>query len=864
VVLPAGGHPANVVSVTQHRSYRLSRATHPERYDLEFHIDPSQPTFTGVARIAIVVDETTDTIDLNAVGLEISSARIADESLGVALDEEHELVALSLPRALEAGAKTEIELAFTGGYREDLIGAYRSFYKAPDGTEQVLVATQFEATGARRAFPCYDEPDRKAVFTVTLEVPTGLAAVSNGEELAREPSSTPGFELVRFAPTMVMSTYLVAFVVGNLVASPTVRSRGVPIRVLTVPGKESLTSYALEVASFAIEFFEDFFAIEFPTTKLDLIGIPDFAFGAMENLGAVTFRETALLVDAERGGERERKRVAEVVCHEIAHMWFGDLVTMKWWNGIWLNEAFATYMEQSAIDAFNPSWRAWDAFGVARLEAMAVDSLPTTRPIEYPVEAPKDADSMFDVLTYEKGGSVLKMLEQYFGLETFRQAVRNYLVRHRHGNAETTDLWQALAELRSEPVTEMMDSWIFQGGHPLVLAEQLPGGLRITQEPFRLLSQEGDPIGEIGSHWIVPIVARDLGSGEESRTLLAHESEVLTTSGGLTVLNAGGIGVYRTAYVGSLMAQLVDRLEDLALLERLNLLADSWSLVVADRLGLEEIVGLLRRLASERDPNVLEYAASVIDILWRIALPDERPLVSALAREVFWPALEDLGMEPREDDTPQARIARSVAFGVLGTIADDSEVRAQATQWFREEMSGVGGPSGDMADAVLAIVASHGDDAEFAFMLDRYRNPTDPQDERRHLFALADFPQPSLVNRVLQMTLGQIRTHDAAGVLRRAMVNPAQGQLALDFLFAHFDELIARLPANTYDWLFEGLPRLIDEDAARRAPEVLAFVAGHPVPVGERTVAQILDRYKAHLRLRERLAGRLVSYLERG
>src|SRR5438067_5418024 len=358
---------------------------------------------------------------------------------------------------------------------------------------------------------------------------------------------------------MRMSTYLVAFVVGPFECSEPVDVDGTPLRVITPPGKQRLTPFALDAGAAALRFFAGYFGIPYPADKLDLLAIPDFAFGAMENLGAVTFRETALLADAERASRLELERVADVVSHEIAHMWFGDLVTMKWWNGIWLNEAFATFMELLSVDAFRPEWQRWVTFGVARDLAMQIDGQSSTRPVEFPVGRPEEAESMFDVLTYQKGCAVLRMLEQYLGDEPFRQGIRRYLDTHRHGNTETTDLWDAIEAASGEPARTTMDSWIFQGGHPVVTVTPTDGGeaLALDQLPFRYLPDRA-AADAIGSGWRVPVLLRAgvNGSVEEQRVLLDEGGASASFSGPVewVVANSGGWGFYRVRYNGDLLA----------------------------------------------------------------------------------------------------------------------------------------------------------------------------------------------------------------------------------------------------------------------------------------------------------------------
>ena len=344
-----------------------------------------------------------------------------------------------------------------------------------------------------------------------------------------------------------MSTYLVAFIVGPLEATEPVDVAGTPLRLLCPPGKLHLTPFGLDVATFSLTYLADYFDIPYPGDSMDLVAIPDFAFGAMENLGCITFRETLLLADPEQATQGELQNVVDVIAHELAHMWFGDLVTMKWWNGIWLNEAFATFMELKVTDAYRPAWERWVSFGLARSTAFDTDALRTTRPIEYPVVSPADAEGMFDVLTYEKGAAVVRMLEQYLGEEEFRAGIRKYMANHQYGNTETTDLWDAIEEATGEPVRRIMDSWIFQGGFPIVSVEARDGGtvLRLAQERFLYLHDEADT-----SRWAIPLQLRyGLQSGEVvSTTALLEDEEMeirLPEPVAWVIANADGHGFYR-------------------------------------------------------------------------------------------------------------------------------------------------------------------------------------------------------------------------------------------------------------------------------------------------------------------------------
>lgn len=471
------------------QTYRLPKAAIPERYEIKLTPDLTKFTFSGEEIIHIKVKEPVSEILVNASELTIAKvwleAANGAKIEGTAnLEEKSERAIFKFAKQVEPGAY-KLFVVFDGILNDKLHGFYRSFYKDENGKEKVIATTQFEATDARKAFPCWDEPEHKAVYAVTLVIDENLTAISNAS-IKSEKKLGAGKKEVIFNDTIKMSTYLVAFIIGDFVGTKEVFAGKTPIRIWSVPGKEHMAKFAEDIAVFSTNFFAKYYGIPYPGDKMDLIAIPDFASGAMENLGAITFRETALLVDEKTASHAEMERVADVVAHEIAHMWFGDLVTMKWWNGIWLNEAFATFAEMLAVDKWKPNWKRWESFGVMRATASAIDGLKSTRPIEFPVHSPDECSAMFDVLTYEKGASVLRMLEQYIGADVFAKGVSLYLKKHEYGNAETTDLWDGIEEASKEPVRQMMDSWIFQEGYPLLNVDVDADGKKLTIRPAAL------------------------------------------------------------------------------------------------------------------------------------------------------------------------------------------------------------------------------------------------------------------------------------------------------------------------------------------------------------------------------------------
>ena len=476
--------------------YRLPTTVRPHAYRLVLTPDLAAATFAGDVEIDVTVESPTPSITLNAAELVVTFAELndSDPDAGYALaptdiahDPDEERVTLTFAESLRPGPAT-LHLAFTGILNDKLHGFYRCTFTDDDGVEHVIATTQIESTDARRAFPCWDEPEFKATFEVTLVVDDGLTAFSNGSVVEETPAAG-GQRRVRFAPTMVMSTYLVAFIVGPLEATEPLDVGGVPLRIVHTPGKADLTPFALAVGAHALRFFTDYFELPYPADKLDHVAIPDFAFGAMENLGCVTYRETALLVDPGQASRVELQRVADVVAHETAHMWFGDLVTMKWWNGIWLNEAFATFMESWPSTPSGPSGSAGSASGPSGKRPWP--STGCTPPGRWSSTSgrPEEAEGMFDVLTYQKGGSVLRMLEQYIGPDVFREGINHYLTTHAYANTETRTCGTPSSAPAAEPVRTIMDTWINQGGYPLVSVGE-DGSL--TQAPF---SYRGRPAG---------------------------------------------------------------------------------------------------------------------------------------------------------------------------------------------------------------------------------------------------------------------------------------------------------------------------------------------------------------------------------
>ncbi len=838
--------------------YRLPRSVIPSRYDLTLRPDLDAATFSGTCRIDATVEEATDEVVLNAVDLEIDSATVGGEAATTRLDPETERLHLTLPAPLAPGP-TVVELGFRGVLNDQLKGFYRSTFTDEKGKERVLATTQFEATDARRAFPCWDEPDLKASFAVTLEVPDGLLAVSNAREVARQ-DLDGGHVRIHFAETMVMSTYLVAFVVGPLEVTDPVAAGGVDLRVVHPIGKGALARYALEVGAFSLDHLADWYDLPYPGDKLDLVAVPDFAFGAMENLGCVTFREVLLLVDPATATQPELQNVVDVIAHELAHMWFGDLVTMRWWNGIWLNEAFATFMELSTTDAFRPDWERWVGFGISRSEALDTDALHTTRPVEFPVHSPDEADGMFDVLTYEKGASVVRMLEQYLGEERFRGGIRRYLAAHQYANTETTDLWDAIEEATGEPTRRIMDSWIFQGGYPLVSVAVDGATLQLRQQRFTYLE------GAEAATWAVPVLVAWSRDGEEhdSRVLLDGETATVDLGGApdWVVVNRGGSGFYRVGYAPDLRDQLADRaLEVLEPIERYQFVDDVVAATVAGHLEASDVLGVVTRLGAETDLSVWQRIVGALRGLRRLVDGEAHDRLAELAGDLLRPAYERIGPLPVEGESDRDAELRAVLFGALGTLACDPDARARAAELHRAYLKDRGVVDPALAAAAAGVLADVGDADDYEAFVDRFTGASDPQEEQRYLYLLVDFEDPALYQRSLDMTLTeQVRSQNAPYVIRRALTNRERGPDGWRWLTEHWDEAIERFPSNSISRMLGGIVALDRQDLA---DAVDAWLDAHPIPQGELAIRQHRERMRVNVVHRERSAPALEDALLR-
>jgi puromycin-sensitive aminopeptidase len=886
--------------------HRLDPGVRPLSYELALTVDPTQgPEYEGEVTIRVQLDGARRSLQLHAAELRIRRAWLESPSgamtARVALDPANQTATLALPRPVGPG-EASVRLAFEGRLRSDLRGLY-----AASSQGRRYAFTQLEAADARRFFPCFDEPAFKARFRISVETRAGLTVLSNAPVERVQPVASSR-QLVRFAETPPLSTYLVALAVGELVGSEPVYRGPTPIRVWHVPGKERLVDFGLEAGRECLARLEHWFDLPYPYAKLDLVAVPDFEAGAMENAGAVFFRENLLLLDPTTVTLAETKRAAEVICHELAHMWYGDLVTMAWWDDLWLNEAFATWMAFRIVDEWRPEWKMWQDFQHHRAAALRLDALRHTHPIHTEVRTPAEATENFDLITYEKGASVVRMIERYLGAETFQKGVRTYLWRHRESNATAADLWQALSEAAGEAVAPIVRGWIEREGLPvLALARrrtQRHTRLRASQERFvaapdptrerRARLRGARPGRQLPEAWPIPWVGRVAdrrGRTRLVRRLLERPRETIDLGRAAPLFvygNADESGFFRPLHDAAEVRALALNLPLLSAVERMGLLDHQWALARAGRAPLRCFLELVQALGgrlergdggrrrpargsgehrndwSETEPDVLLALRGPVGFLEDRLAPSlgteavER-LRDRLA-EVFGPALVELGWDPAPEEPIDTRVRRGVLIGLLGEIAGWPPVLATAAKRFESYLVRRDSIDPNLADPVVSLAARTGDAERYERMLAAFEAASTPQERRRFLLALADFREPALVRRTLALcTTPRVPTQDVAIVLARLLANPAARETTWSFVKAHWTRLRRRMPPMLATRLIEATPAL----GYRYRRDVAAFFRTHPLPAGARALEQALERFALDEAFCGRARGELAGWLER-
>ncbi len=804
---------------------QLPKTVVPRHYTLRLAPDLVARTTRGTVRIELEVLRPVTGLVLNALDLAIDSAALTDDpaaprALVPQLDPARQT--LTLPVELAAGPHT-ISITFRGRIGTQAEGFFVDRYPTPAG-DKLMLGTQFEPTDARRVFPCWDEPVYRATYDVTLVVPEKLMAVAN-MPVARETLLAGGLKEVVFARTPAMSSYLVALYAGEF-ESVEGEQDGVKLRIITTEGKRASAVYALEATKRLLSYFNEYFGVRYPLPKLDQIAVPNaFAtFGAMENWGCITYIDTALLYDPVTGSPAGRQRVFEVIAHEMAHQWFGDLVTMAWWDNLWLNEGFASWMGTKASDELNPEWQLWVRASEAKEGALALDARPTTHPILQPIANESQANDAFDTISYQKGQGFLRMLEAYLGADDFRAGLRLYMERHQYSNSTTADLWAALADASAKPVVAVAAGWTEQPGFPIVLVSAVGEGaarsLRLTQSRFTVNDPAPAPLT-----WKIPVtLANTANLSVTSVTLLENLPVTVPwpAGAGTPKANVGNTGFYRVLYDDTLADALRREFTILPVTDQLNLLGDTWALVEAGRQPATAWLDLAEQLHASPGQPVWEHLLAKLILLDRLQLGQPgRRAFQAWAAQLLRPKLAQLGWDARPGESALDATLRAKLIDALGHYGDRATV-AECTRRFRAYLADPAILTGNLRGPVLDVVGRYATRATYDQLHALARAATTTEEKRRAYAGMQAALDPALAAETLALTLGgEMPTSEAARNVAAVALNE-HPDLAWEFAQAHTDELLKR---TTFFGRNVYLPRIANVSTdASRADELMALV----------------------------------------
>ena len=828
---------------------RLPSNVRPEHYALHLTPDLKAATFTAEETIDVVLEAPSKTITLNALELTISSVVSGNQSAQVTFDEAKQQATFTFPNSLPSG-KAALEITYAGILNDKLRGFYLSKTKARN-----YAVTQFEATDARRAFPSFDEPALKATFNISLTVDKNDVVISNTNQIKDKKDGDK--HTTSFATTPKMSTYLVAFLVGDFKCSKG-KSDGTPIRVCATPDKIKLTKFALDEAKKTLHYYNEYFGIRYPMPKLDMIAIPDFEAGAMENFGCITYRETGLLVDAKNGSVEAKKNVETDVTHEMAHQWFGDMVTMQWWDNLWLNEGFATWMSGKAAQKLHPEWLFSQDAAAALDGVMTQDARPTTRAIRATADTPAQIAEMFDGITYEKGGAVIGMVENFVGEEVFRQGVHNYLQAHLYANATAEDFWNAQTTTSHQPVDRLMESFVTQPGVPVIVTGNNGAALTVSQNRFILPPQTAS---KPTSLWTLPLCFKTAGLPECS--LILPPAHNIATPPGATMpiyINAGSKGYFRTEYTPEQVAAIISVIEtSLTPEERIGFVGDRWALMQTGHGSVGEYLDLALALKNDPNANVLEIALGKVESIdQRIASVEERERLHAVLRKQFGPLYQEMSSR-QSNETAAHMQRRALLFNLLG-LAGDQAVLQQALQITTNLFSGKGETDPALADASVALTAKTGSVGFYDAIQKVSRESASPTLKEETLGMLADFKDPELIQRTLDYAVsGSVRNQDSWQLLGSLLRQPESREQAWKYVQGNWDKVHAQLTASSGQRIVGATGSFC---TVAQRDEAQAFFAAHPVENTERALKQAYEASTDCIQLRATQEPKLKAWLD--
>ena len=813
----------------------------PLNYKLIFEPDLKKFTFDGLESVSINCKKSVNIITMNCAELKIKSCIVKSGKKIIKstpkINEKTEELQIKLGEKIRGLCTVDLE--FKGILNDRLLGFYRSKYQQ-NGKTKYLATTQFEAADARRAFPCWDEPEAKATFEISIIADNKFTAISN---MPIKTKKKIGNKITyNFQKTPLVSTYLIYLGVGEF-EYLTGKAGKIQIRVVTTKGNTSKGKFSLELGKKLLTSYEKYFGIKFPLPKLDLIAVPDFAAGAMENWGAITFRETILLYDPKTSSTRTKQFIAEVISHEIAHMWFGNLVTMKWWNDLWLNESFATFMATKFVDKFYPEWDLWNQFVEDAMNvAMGLDSLKTTHPIDVKVNSPAEIREIFDAISYDKGGCVLRMLENYVGEPNFQKGLKKYLSDFKYKNAKGQDLWDAIGKASGMPVTTMINTWLKQPGFPLVEINQDGNNLKIKQKRYLLESDKKFSKGL----WSIPL---SLGLEKEtSKTLFSKKSMSVKLPKNTIgfVANYGRKGFYRVKY-------------DEGILLDLKMLVDQKRIPPIDRWAIQNDLFSLCVSGDEQVRNYLDFSDAYFDedsylasvnvahnlasLYFRVF--DEKFIeeIRSYAINYFRKILSNLGWEPQKSDKHTDALLRTFTIAVLGKMNDDS-VTVEAIKKYHKFLKSPSSLSPDLIETICSIAAWNGNSKTFAELKKLYTNAKTMEEKLRFLGAMCGFQDKKLLVRTLNFSqTSEVRSQNMQLPIMKVAGNPYGEKVLWPWLKKNWKNINKKVGHGNplFNRIVASIAGVADDSMEN---EIKLFFKNNPTPGTERTQSQTLERIR--------------------
>ena len=842
------------------KSVRLPNHVSPVSYKLTINPDLESFTFLGDEIIKIKIDKEVKQITLHSKDIDIETAYLSNITGNkdakqftskITYDTKSETATLTFKDKVKAG-NYNLTLSFKGIINEGLRGFYRSKYIL-DGETKHLATTQFEATDARRAFPCFDEPAQKAIFEVSLIITDKQVAISNTLPIEISEHSA-GYKIVSFAPTPRMSTYLLAFIIGEfeyvegIAKAANSKSEPTLVRVFTTHGKSHQAKFALEVAIKSLEFYNEYFDIPYPLPILDLVAIPDFESAAMENWGAVTFRETAILVDEENTSLSNKQWVAIVIAHELAHQWFGNLVTMKWWTDLWLNEGFATYMETFCVDKLFPNWHMWDLYLADRYAlALKLDSLSNSHPIEIEVNHPDEINEIFDMVSYAKGGAMIRQLAEYIGDDKFRDGLRHYLKKHSYKNTNTIDLWESFEKVSKKPISGMMSAWTKETGYPLLTTSKKGNEFNLSQERFfssRIEAQKYKDSSKKKNIWPIPFKYESLnrtGASEIMKLLMTKKSiPLIGTSIGK--VNKEEDTMMRVRYDNETLKKLSEEIlkGSLSVKDRLGIIRDLFALAEGGYIKTDVALEFTLNYKDETEYIVWAEIAGGINKVHN--LMSHEPIADKYkkyVRSLFSPLAEKMTFEKKENEKHSDTFLRNLSLSQAAHYGDTKVIK-QAQKLFKErDTTSI---HADIRGVVYGIIAANGSDKEWKLFEKLYMSEGLHEEKDRFARALSAFSNEKLLTKTLEFTLSKhVRNQDAPFIISSVWANQHGRDLTWKFIKSNWKEISNRWGLGGH-FLSRLLTPLGGHTTTKDLKDIQKFFAKNKAHGADRTLEQSYER----------------------